>query len=503
VVPPRVICCDREPKNGPGGHAEIKRDPPVECCHKHVMRQLVPMINIDGIRPCGGFHSCIVNERIALCERHIMPVAVPEQTADLLFARGFELLREQYPVKQLIAMTQSECLQQAAPSRRARMKRAYENLNAHGPQFGWDNVKSFIKWEKFEDRVNDDLRMKAPRLIQHRSDEFCYELARYMKPIEKYVLYRRAGKYCTRRKRIFLKGMNSWEVADNLAHMGDGFANPVWLCLDHSRFDAHLNNAIRSRAREYLADFYRNNTHLLNMLRAMRRNRGRTRHGIRYNVNDTMMSGEYITSLEDCLDNYAILLSFMDFCHILGFECRVNGDDSVICMDASDVDRLDFDFFCKIGFKTKHSLKYDISQVDFCQSYPLRIAGQWRMVRSPKRVLARTAYTCNTYDSDKSWLGLIGAVAACEKACNAGVPILYEWALAMERCAEGHILTREYHELMRSRVREKYIELPITDEARLDFFVAFGISPQQQKQVEKFLKQTNLMYVGGKSLSRG
>lgn len=444
------------------------------------MRQLVPGIDGLGLKPCAGYHSCQVNEMIALAERHIKPTIPVTSQALAIYARAYQRLRRLYPVKQLEPMSQLEVLAESPQNRRVRIRNAYENLNTFGEPKGFSRIRAFIKWEKFEDGV-EDLTLKAPRMIQHRSDEYCYELARYVKPLEKYLFYKRCGRFCKKRDRIFIKGMNSWQIGENIVRASSRFTNPAWVLRDFKKYDASLNEYIRKEASDYDREFYRNDDHLKRLLRMQRSNKCYSKEGIVYEVLGTMFSGENTTSYEDSKTNYVLTEEFYD---TIDHETRVNGDDSVDCLEASDVDRLDFDFWKRACFDIEYSVVYSIHDVDFCQCKPVRIGGKWRMVRSPKRVLARTIYTCKNYPNRDTYLKLLGAVGLGELHCNNGVPVLEAWSKLLIRSSNHHFSQAFYEEYMFMRCEPKYTPIAITDEARIDFDLSFGISTGVQLQLE-------------------
>lgn len=458
------------------------------------MKQLVALPNVLGVKSCAGYHGCQVNELISLHERHLKPTKPVDYQAMSIYMRAFAQFTKHYPIKQFKPLSREETINESPQNRRRRIRNAYDSIDKHGgfPP-GYERVKAFLKWEKYEDDIFDPLEAKAPRMIQHRSDEYCYELARYIKPLEKYVLYRRDGRYCKKRHRIFIKGMNSFEIADNLVHMGDRFADPVYVPLDHSKYDAHLNFGLRGMFRKWMKLCYKNNQHFKDMVDKQAKNRCMTANEILYEMEETLCSGEILTSFEGSSTNYAVALEFTR--HVVA-EIRCNGDDMVICLDRSQLHLLDWDFFEKACLTTKLSVVYDIADVEFCQCRVVEIKpGLYRMVRSPARVIARTCYTVKNFPNESGWLKLLGAVGQGELSCNAGVPVLQSWANLLIRSSLGEFSEALYSEYMMRRCERKMKSMPIEDCARRSFWLAYGITPNKQRELERFFDNKERLVV--------
>jgi len=453
------------------------------------MTQLLPLLEMDSVNPCAGYAGCLINERISLAERHIQPTPEVTPKTRALYAQAELLFRRHFPPRKLHAWTRERVLECAPANRKKRIANAYMRLDRDGEPSDFSRVKAFIKWEKFSDDLSDPLQFKAPRLIQHRSDEYCYELARYLKPLEHKLFQSYDGKKVPRSKRKFIKGMNSFQVATNL-RKASRFPNPVWINADHSRFDAHLNNELRRVFRKYVKDSYPGDQYIERLMRMQEVNKGKTRNGIKYSVRGTMMSGEYNTSLEDCFINYMILLFVFQN---VDCEIRVNGDDSVICLDRSELHKVNLGGFGDLAFKTKTEIVFDFSQIDFCQCKPVELSsGHWRMVRNPFRVFERTAYTIKNYPDLKGYQSLAGAIGLGELACNNGIPMLQSYALFMIQAARGRFSKHDYDEYMARRPEPHRSDLGarvshISTDARNSFYAAFGVSPAEQISFERWI----------------
>lgn len=477
VRTPRVVCCDRCSLEPLGAHGKILSVEPEGCRHKHVMRQLFPYPDIPGNYPCAGFQACQINELVSLHERHVKEVPVWTNTAERLWAEAFDGLREKYRPKSVNRLSRAAAIAQAPSTRRVRMAKAYANIDKYGWTDKYARVKTFIKWEKFDDTTMD-LQDKAARLIQHRSDEYCYTLARFLKPIEKAVLYK-----SSRGDRSFAKGMTPRQKGAMLAKYAGEFSQPCFVLLDHSRYDAHLVDPIRESARRYFRDFYPGDGRLAHLLNLQRQNLCRTSQGVRYTMRGTMCSGDYNTSLEDNVINYAIISRAFDSVRA---RYLIDGDDSVVILEASDLPQVDLGIFAQACLATKVDVVYDLAEADFCQMKTIHTITGPMMVRDPFRVMSRSSYTVKTYPDERTYTRLGRAIAMCEMSCNRGVPVLQAYAEMLLRSTEGvFAIQAELEEMLRHRrVALSMQPLPIPRRTRVDFWLAYGISPETQVQYE-------------------
>jgi hypothetical protein len=479
-----MVCCDRPPLKSVGTHAQILAIPSTLCNHKHVMRQLIPQVNLPDNFRCGGFYGCIKNEIISLHERHIQQVPDWKLKSGFLWDLGFTLLREDFPPRRRVKLTREECIAQASECRRNRMRNAYHNIDINGWSDRYARGKSFVKFEEFE--CTEDLDQKACRMIQHRSDEYCYILARYMKVIEKSTLYKRR---CN--QRIFMKGLTPRQKAKTLRNAAESFRNPVFICLDHSRYDAHLVEQIKARVREYYKEFFPGDDKFSHLLHMQKNNRVTSSNGVKYKVTGTLLSGDYNTSLEGNLVNYAALkVVFQD----VNAEYLVDGDDSVVVCDATCLTSVHFDLLKEMCLTTKVDIHYSIYDADFCQCQYIETVEGPLFVRNPFRVMSRTCYTEKTYDNRTTYSRLLKAVGMCEFTCNRGVPVLQSYADMLVRSA-GPVeqLHGELSLMLAKRgVSLNNKALPISQEARLSFELAFGIPLHQQLELEAVFNTTEL-----------
>jgi len=491
-VEPRTVCCDRNLICEHGQHAFISFESyaGVPCVHKHKVEQLIPFLQLEGVSQCMAYQGCVRNEFVALNERHLKEVPEPSAAAQSIWEHSFSLLREAYPVHPFkTPLSRQEVIEKSPQNRRNRIRNAFSNIDKNGWSDAYARVKCFTKFETFPDPDSEREMTKAARLIQHRSDEYCYTLARFLKRIEWRVLYKNArGKHAGRR--LFAKGMTPAQKGSWVRSAWDCFARPVAVLMDHSAYDSHLTNDKRKWERMFYEEYYPGNKQLKHLLYLQKHNKCRTRHGIRYTMDGTMCSGDYNTSLGDNVINQAILLYATR-----NVDCRIlcDGDDSVVVMDQSDLSLFDSECFAQVGLTTKVEYANLIQAVEFCQSRPIQTSVGTVYVRNPNRVLTKTAYTTKTYHG-QGWLRLLKSIGLSELASNRGVPVLQAYAQMLIRIA-GPVdhFKHEVDEILAHRsVKQTFDPATITPEARLDFMLAFDYSPELQIALEETFARTSL-----------
>jgi hypothetical protein len=165
-----------------------------------------------------------------------------------------------------------------------------------------------------------------------------------------------------------------------------------------------------------------------------------------------------------------------------------NGDDCVIICEESDVRRLRAaipEWFADLGFKMKVEPTVTVlERMEFCQTQPIYDGKRWRMVRG-LRSLAKDCTSILDWTSLPAWYRAIGL---CGRALACGIPVFgsfYDYLVRIGKDSKVAFHPQYHHMGMR------YLSLGMTDtrqgvttQARLSFAAGFGISPQQQINLE-------------------
>lgn len=337
----------------------------------------------------------------------------------------------------------------------------------------------FVKPDKYP---AGEIEEKAPRAIQHRHPVFNLLLAKFLKPMEE-ALYQTLDKYDMRWS---AKGLNNNQRAEIIVESASLFDSPVFLLIDHSKFDSTVTV-------EHLKIMHRFYTKIMPdrmlayLLHLQLRNKGISSHGIRYKVLGTKMSGDYNTALDNTLLNYLCLSVFCPEGKIF-----VDGDDSVIALDQRDLEKTlkRFGWFSRMGFTTKMEVVKELAEVEFCRSKIVGINTHPTMAREPRRAMSNLAVTLKNY-TGKGLCKYIAGNALCEMHRSSGVPILFALAKRLYEAygQYGYILDTDSSfklEQYKTELREP------DNDARLDYYRAYGISPGVQVQIEEELRTKNI-----------
>lgn len=321
----------------------------------------------------------------------------------------------------------------------------------------------------------------------------------------------------------FGKGLDSFEMADMVETTFNSVPNCVCVSVDASRADAH----IRREAHTFKFKFYslildREGNRLLKEVRnRIMRMKSRTFHGIEYSTEPVLCSGIMDTALANNFTFYLMhsiyfeLLTDMNtrrrYENIIGHRMRspmaakdqytvlLNGDDCLPMMSKHLVEgfKVDFVEFANLsGFDMRiEDICYNVSTISWCQQNPIRTAHGIRMVRNPSKVMS--SVSCGyKYDMHKDLISArVHTLGVGEASLNVGVPVLYAFAQRMIQLGKRYDENLIYGTgtLYRTRLeRRTNLCHIITDEARLDFYHAFGISPEHQVSLENNMNNLHL-----------
>lgn len=280
-------------------------------------------------------------------------------------------------------------------------------------------VRMFVKPDRYpEDSIQD----KMPRAIQYRHPRYNLQLATYLKPYE-HEFYAHPG-IGPSKTRVVTKGMNPEEIAKLFILKAAHFRNPVFLSCDHSKFDSTVREEhLRTEHRQYRRSYPRDGR-LHKLLKRQLFNKGFSTHGVKYTIRGTRMSGDYNTGLGNCMLNRMSLESLL--WHIK-HEIMLDGDDSVVIVEADDLALIDMSHFGRMGFQTTIEINRDMTQVVYCQKKIVLGNTCAVMVRDPIRALSNMCVSLANVQGNGlvNWLK---GVCECEYYCNFNMPLYKEFA---------------------------------------------------------------------------
>lgn len=352
-------------------------------------------------------------------------------------------------------------------------------------------IKCFVKAEKINFSAKKD---PSPRLISPRDPRYNVAVGCYLKPVE-HVLYGCIGDIFG--SPTISKGMNVKEVATLLNNKWGKFHHPVAIGLDASRFDQHVSRETLQWEHSIYNAWYSNDKKLAWLLSFQLRNkcRGYTTDGkLKYTTNGTRMSGDMNTAMGNCLIMCALVYAFAREVSV-PIELINNGDDCVVIMSKGDLMRFNDpleEWFVKMGFTMKvEAPVYHFEGIEFCQMHPVHDGREYIMVRNPNIAIAKDSISIKPLESERLFKKWLGAVGEGGLSLTGGIPVMQEFYCCLERASGGQRLRNDptmdtgWWHLTRGMER-KYQK--VTQRARYSFYLAFGITPDMQVQVENYYR---------------
>lgn len=371
--------------------------------------------------------------------------------------------------------------------KRRKYEQAKESVELDGLKRRDGYLSAFIKAEKI-------FELKDPRMIQARSARYNYALGNYLKPIE-HALYNLKGTGRLKRwlppGRLIAKGCNMERRAGLINKKMQRFTNPVVVSLDASRFDAHVVHMLRIEHliyRRYWRDPY-----LDRLLSWQWNNRGRTSSGLRYTMRGGRASGDMNTALGNCIISVILLANIMRILKYTpnSWDMLCDGDDCLLFINQSNCSILEHlpNLYEEHGFKIKiENVTTNLHKVIFCQTTPIMTAMGLKMVANPTRLLSRSLVGTKHWAEPKFVPKYLYLIGYCELAINMGVPMLQDFALTVlswgTQMPKVIQMSGRVVKAMREEKAHPIMPLPITSEARLHFWDAFGIPPVEQLAFE-------------------
>jgi hypothetical protein len=460
-------------------------------------RKVVKLLGMGGQLAMSVHNNCVANALRAVRER-VFAVEVnhkleqpPRPMGDRFAVRMREFREEVLEhVDPCTPWTIQQFVGSYTGSKFKRYSLAAASLASRGVSKADAYLQSFVKAEAVNQTAKPD---PAPRIIQPRNPRYNVMVGKYLRPLE-HLMYRAIAK-------VFggptvMKGLNAVTTARAIVDMWREFNDPVCVSLDASRFDQHVSRKALEWEHGVYNSIYQSQE-LAGLLRWQLRNKGFVRcadGAFSYEVEGCRMSGDMNTSLGNCLIMCGLVWSYA---RKRGVPIRLanNGDDCAVIMDRKHLGQftngLD-KWFRQMGFNMKvEGVATRLEGIEFCQTRPVFTYTGWRMCRSPhiapsKDVMWKTPDHGNLVVSYRKWLHAVGTAGG---AIADGVPIFSAMYCAMRRVGikaskvQGFGDMSSGFEFMAKGLTD--YGMPITDEARVSFWRAWGVPPDLQVELEQ------------------
>lgn len=441
-----------------------------------------------------GVHSvCAHNELSSLLMRTMGPV--PEQVwGELgdcvkgLWARIRRLARR-YP-------GQRWTLEETAMSYSGRLRRRYlaaaESLALKPLEPTDGELKPFLKAEK----VWCGTKRVKPRMIFPRSPRYNLVLASYLKGFEHWLWGRLTLKSLglgRRNTRLVMKGLGPRARASVLSRKFRSFPDCVVFEVDGKGFEAHVGaSSIKAEHSVYRSAFP-GSRDLGDVLRVQERLVGKTQFGIRFHRPGGRASGDFNTGMGNTLVMVADVAGVL---HELGvdFDLAVDGDNALVFISGVDSDLVLGTIADRVVATSGQELTLEspcrsFQDIRFGQCAPVLCpTGGWVMVRDPRAVLSKALCSHKHFHEPKGALRYMKGVFQCELSLARGLPVVQAWCLEGLRALEhvrrlGDEAYADWN-YAGAWFAESDRALPVRAEVREAYSRSFGLSPEEQLQLE-------------------
>lgn len=457
------------------------------CVDSHKQSWYLKIFDIAGTDEQIYWNKCPCNESDSLIRRHCIPrLATFDVNNRALKSLRERMLQFGEYMRRYVGARSSlkQVVLDSRPNIRNRYKRAYRDIVYKRISVGEKEAlaKAFIKFEKIPVAKYEE--GKSPRMIQYRSFEYLLLLKSCIKPFSEAIksksIHFENGQLL---RTIYTKTMRPKDVALEMLKSWESFDKPVAVCLDHSKFDGHYAEQLLE-AEHGMWNVMMPSKLLKGLLSLQTRNKGFTQCGFRYRTVGTRLSGEYTTSDGNTTANMFMISQWLRDSCITSYRLHVNGDDSVVIMDHQDFLKLgDLGYFNNFNMETElEMVAHDFRHIKYCQTSPIRIGGEWNMVKDPIRTLSRMSYTDAKFARcrDRYVMG----ISLCELAVSSGVPMIQSFCLRNLGIKAKPLGSIDKYPAKVASQSEIGLSA-ISEETRSDFTEAFGIPRSQQLIFER------------------
>lgn len=504
-LPPSATSCRGS------NHLTIRRvSGPVACCsaaklavyHCPLIQDLLTEEKLWFIhRPCVCNHLNALIGRVGKC------VPLADRRAIIALLQPFVDYLANH-VGRHPPMPYSKVYQGMGAKKRAVYARAEKSLHTTGGLANRNDakIKMFVKAEGIrftKDKVNPDCRA-----IQFRSPRYTLQLASHIKHAE-HALYAAHNVPHFGPGRLFAKGDTPRKRAARILEMDAAIPGGHWLCMDASRFDAHVGPSLHELVETRFWQSTCWGEQIAELMEWQRDNRGMFRcktdsDDVRvwYDVKGGRMSGDANTAAGNCVIMAVMIASFF---HSRGIKFTIycDGDDSVSKHDGPEIPEEEIiEYFRQFGMSMAvESRPKQVEHVEFCQARPVQTSEGWTMSRDPFKILSKTTVNHKIREA-KGRASYIRTVALGELAMSSGIPVVQPFLLALINELERTMSKRSLATYNKQAYADAWRmqqwlpgqwwikrEVRITPQARESFARAWGVPIQDQIHFEKTLSR--------------
>lgn len=440
--------------------------------------------------------QCALMERLFyFCKHGTVENRLPTTKDNIsMMLKPFKMAFKKYSFRSA-KMTNEEFISTYQGRLKTRYEQAMEDYTSGGVKRKHAVSKFFVKFEK----VRND---KAPRGIQPRDPIYNFGLGKFIKPVEKRIY--RAIKKLWGIEPVVLKGFNVTQTGNIMYTKWNHFKDPVAIGMDASRFDMHVTAEMLAWEHDFYLEIYNNDPELAKLLGWQIDNKGVcycVDGTIRYTIWGARFSGDMNTSLGNCLIMCAMIYSYFHHKNI-NVKLANNGDDCVVFMERNDMDSLSDvpSFFKCLGFRMEVEPYVDVfERIEFCQMHPIQVGDDYVMCRNWKTSLNKDSMCIKPLASIKGLRKWMYCVGECGIRTYGNMPVLGEfYRKYMEYGIKNQKMKNDMcFQSGMMKYWSKGVDWsnqPIGEDTRYSFFLAFGVSPDEQLAIELELSSVSLNF---------
>jgi hypothetical protein len=153
------------------------------------------------------------------------------------------------------------------------------------------------------------------------------------------------------------------------------------------------------------------------------------------------------------------------------------------------------EYYRELGFTMKvEPTVYDLERVEFCQTRPVLIGSTYRMVRNLHQSLSKDLHCIHDISQPINRDAWVNAVGEGGRVMNDGVPVLMEFFKRFPSLnSRKSFIDDKLEEDRRYKFNRagSFTNSTPSDETRYSFWLAFGLTPDEQIALEKGFPKLN------------
>nr|QZZ63386.1 hypothetical protein [Leuven Tombus-like virus 4] len=429
-----------------------------------------------------GLHTHTVRDEYqTICNRHLKETPVPDLASNAWHHFVSAMRKLSRRIGSVRSATLASVMSGKTGRRRKRFMQGAMELAVEGITKRDSKITEMQKLEMYE---ANKLAVKEDRGIQYRSVKYNVALARELHNVERRVI----GMHENGTHPV-MKGATPQQRAERLAMASLAYKVPLYLLMDHSRFDAHVSIELLREEHKFYLRCRKGSKYLARLLRSQLLNKGKSKGGIKYVSKGKRMSGDINTGLGNTILNYCIIKAWLNASGVKG-TIFLDGDDSVVIIENDDYGKLLplEEFMLKLGMVTEMEKTNEFWKVEFCQSRPVLVDGTVRFVRNPHKVLATVGRSAENVGDDVME-EVVRASCMCELAMNGNCPVISPYCRRLLKITGDGPCRYNASQLWKAEQYGIHFSAPetdvISDESRITFWRAWGIDAGMQEALEQ------------------